>query len=175
MARSPRARVQCRLLLKYQHPSLPQIAGLNHAQHIVVIQGHPDPNEGHFCHALASAYAQGAQVGKHEVRRITIANIDFPILRTKDDWESAPPPETIRHAQDVDPVGTASRGGLSAVARWHAGAALFGAHSLRSFERNILRFIGIKPVRESLIGMVEERRAAGRNGSRMRMCGERGD
>ncbi|MBO6782940.1 MAG: NAD(P)H-dependent oxidoreductase [Alphaproteobacteria bacterium] len=31
----------------------------------------------------------------------------------------------------------------------------FGAHSLRSFERNILRFSGIAPIRESLIGSVE--------------------
>jgi putative NADPH-quinone reductase len=34
--------------------------------------------------------------------------------------------------------------------RWY-----FGAHSLKSLERNILRFVGIGPIRESLIGMVE--------------------
>jgi putative NADPH-quinone reductase len=31
----------------------------------------------------------------------------------------------------------------------------FGAHSLKSLERNILKFAGISPVRESLFGMVE--------------------
>ena len=31
----------------------------------------------------------------------------------------------------------------------------FGAHSLKSLERNILHFVGIKPSRESLIGMIE--------------------
>ena len=31
----------------------------------------------------------------------------------------------------------------------------FGAHSLRSLERNILKFVGIRPVRESLFGLVE--------------------
>jgi len=36
------------------------------------------------------------------------------------------------------------------VYRWY-----FGAHSLKSLERNILRFCGIGPVRESLVGMVE--------------------
>jgi putative NADPH-quinone reductase len=36
------------------------------------------------------------------------------------------------------------------VYRWY-----FGAHSLKSLERNILRFTGIKPIRESLVGMVE--------------------
>lgn len=36
------------------------------------------------------------------------------------------------------------------VYRW-----FFGAHSLKSLEKNILKFCGIKPVRESLVGMVE--------------------
>lgn len=41
--------------------------------------------------------------------------------------------------------------GMPALAyRW-----VFGAHSLRSLERNILKFCGIKPVRETLIGMVD--------------------
>ncbi|MEZ5559059.1 MAG: NAD(P)H-dependent oxidoreductase [Pseudomonadales bacterium] len=35
--------------------------------------------------------------------------------------------------------------------RWY-----FGAHSLKSLERNILKFAGIRPIRESLFGMVEE-------------------
>jgi putative NADPH-quinone reductase len=34
--------------------------------------------------------------------------------------------------------------------RWY-----FGAHSLKSLERNILGFCGIGPIRESLIGLVE--------------------
>jgi putative NADPH-quinone reductase len=36
------------------------------------------------------------------------------------------------------------------VYRWY-----FLAHSLRSLERNILRFCGIGPIRETLFGMVE--------------------
>jgi putative NADPH-quinone reductase len=36
------------------------------------------------------------------------------------------------------------------VYRWY-----FGAHSLKSLERNILGFCGIRPIRESLFGMVE--------------------
>ena len=31
----------------------------------------------------------------------------------------------------------------------------FGAHSLKSLERNILKFAGVSPVHETLIGMVE--------------------
>ncbi len=34
----------------------------------------------------------------------------------------------------------------------------FGAHSLKSLERNILRFCGIRPVRETLVGGVESDR-----------------
>lgn len=41
--------------------------------------------------------------------------------------------------------------GMPALAyRW-----FFRAHSLKSLERNILKFVGISPVRETLIGMVE--------------------
>ena len=36
------------------------------------------------------------------------------------------------------------------VYRWY-----FGAHSLKSLERNILGFVGIGPIRETLVGMVE--------------------
>ena len=32
----------------------------------------------------------------------------------------------------------------------------YGAHGLKSLERNILKFTGVGPIRESLIGMVEE-------------------
>jgi putative NADPH-quinone reductase len=35
------------------------------------------------------------------------------------------------------------------VYRWY-----FGAHSLKSLERNILKFAGVRPIRETLIGMV---------------------
>ncbi|TDY02525.1 NAD(P)H-dependent oxidoreductase [Thiohalophilus thiocyanatoxydans] len=45
--------------------------------------------------------------------------------------------------------------GMPALAyRW-----FFRAHSLKSLERNILKFTGINPVRESLIGMIEGRPA----------------
>jgi putative NADPH-quinone reductase len=43
------------------------------------------------------------------------------------------------------------------VYRWY-----FGAHSLKSLERNILKFVGIKPIRESLVGMVGAKGDAGR-------------
>jgi putative NADPH-quinone reductase len=33
----------------------------------------------------------------------------------------------------------------------------FGAHSLKSFERNVLKFAGVDPVRDTVIGMIEAR------------------
>jgi putative NADPH-quinone reductase len=55
--------------------------------------------------------------------------------------------------------------------RWY-----FGAHSLKSLERNILRFAGIGPIRESLIGMVGATSDTSRRRwiERMRTYGEKG-
>ena len=65
---------------------------------IALIQGHPTSG-GHFCHALAEAYAEGAFAGGHQVRLITVADRDFPLLRSKADWDGAPPPAAIAEAQ----------------------------------------------------------------------------
>jgi putative NADPH-quinone reductase len=171
---------------------------------IVIIQGHPDPRGGRFCHALAAAYKSGAEEAGHQVRSIDVAAADFPVLHTKEDWESGSPNDATRQAQEsiawaqhlviVYPLwlGTlpallkaffeqafrpgfalarSGRGfggllsGKSArivvtmgmpalVYRWY-----FGAHSLKSFERNVLRFCGVGPIRETLIGRVEAKPA----------------
>ncbi|MDP3089596.1 MAG: NAD(P)H-dependent oxidoreductase [Nitrospira sp.] len=71
------------------------------AQHIAIIQGHPDSTVRHFCHALADEYAKGAEDGGHDVMRIDVAALDFPLLRTKQDFEKGQPPEAIKQAQDV--------------------------------------------------------------------------
>jgi len=168
---------------------------------ITIIQGHPDPAGGHLCHALAEAYAAGAVEAGHELRRVVVAGLEFPLLRTQADFETGTPPAEIRAAQEaiawaqhlviVYPLwlgampallkgfleqtfrrgfafesGASGLGarrlkgrsarivvtmGMPALAyRWY-----FGAHSLKSLERNILGFCGIGPIRESLLGMVE--------------------
>jgi putative NADPH-quinone reductase len=71
------------------------------AQHIVILQGHPDSSVRHFCHALADEYAKGAEDGGHEVKRIEVAALDFPLLRTKQDFEKGQPPEAIKRAQEI--------------------------------------------------------------------------
>ena len=71
---------------------------------IALIQGHPTAGGGHFCHALADAYARGAAEGGHEVRTITVAEIDFPLLRAKEEWErGAPPPSRRRRRRSAGP------------------------------------------------------------------------
>ena len=176
---------------------------------IVIIQGHPDASRTHFGHALAQAYADGAAEAGHEVRRIEVAQLDFPLLRSSSQWRDEPVPaslvesqEAIRWAQHLlllfplwmgdmpallkgymeqvlrpgfaighGPVGPATdkalRGRSARVLVTMGMPALvyrcyFGAHSLKSLERNILGMCGVAPVRETLVGMVEGLDADGR-------------
>jgi putative NADPH-quinone reductase len=70
------------------------------AKQIAVIQGHPDPRGNRFAHALVQAYVAGAKAAGHEVRVIDVARLDFPLLRTKEDYEGGMPPDSIRQAQE---------------------------------------------------------------------------
>jgi putative NADPH-quinone reductase len=71
------------------------------SKHITIIQGHPDPHGKHFGHALMDAYAQGAAEAGHELKHITVAELDFPVLRTKADWESGSPLPAIQSCQEA--------------------------------------------------------------------------
>lgn len=168
---------------------------------ILIIQGHPDPEGSHLCHALAEAYKQGAVESGHVVKDCFVAKLNFPLIHSQTEWREGHGPDDIKSAQEdllwadhiviIYPLwlGTmpallkgffeqilregiafekgeggqwkARLKGKSArvvitmgmpafVYRWY-----FGAHSLKSLERNILKFTGIKPVHETLIGMVD--------------------
>jgi putative NADPH-quinone reductase len=172
------------------------------AKHILIIQGHPDPKGGHFGQALAQAYADGAAEAGHVLRRVDVAQLDFPLLRSADEWERGALPAVLKPAQDgiawaqhiavffplwMGDMPALLKGFLEQVARpgfaFHDdGNGGFGkkglegrsarvvvtmgmpalvyryffrAHSVRSLERNVLGFVGIAPVHETLIGMVE--------------------
>lgn len=56
-------------------------------KHVLIIQGHPDAKKLHFCHAIASAYKNGARNNNYSVKVINIAQLDFPILHNKDEFE----------------------------------------------------------------------------------------
>jgi putative NADPH-quinone reductase len=168
---------------------------------VAVIQGHPDGAGGHLCHALAEAYCTGARRAAHDVRVIDVGKLQFPLLRTKRDFDDRSIPHQLDRAQQdiawadhlvlIYPLwlgempaivkgffeqvmrpgfaydlgggkrwtgrlrGKTARvvvtmGMPASVYRWY-----FGAHSLKSLRRNILSFVGIKPVRSTVQGLVE--------------------
>jgi putative NADPH-quinone reductase len=189
---------------------------------IVLLQGHPDPAVPHFCHALADAYAQGAAEAGHELRRIEIAHLDFPILRSQAEWLEGALPASLAEAQQaiawaehqllVFPLWLGDmpallKGFLEQVLRpgfafdERAGNSFakalkgrsarvvvtmgmpasvyrfyFRAHSLKSLERNILGFVGIAPIDETLIGGIEsmDEIARKRQLSKLRRLGAEG-
>lgn len=193
-------------------------------KNILLIQGHPDSSQRHWCHALEDAYLKGASAAGHEIRRIDVATLDFPLLRSQLEWEQDALPPALVPAQDAikwaehlvlffplwlgdmpallkgfleqvaRPGFAFSRGGKNPLAakgltgrsarvvvtmgmpatiyRWY-----FRAHSIKSLERNILGFVGIAPVHETLVGMVGnmEPALAKKWLSRLEKLGERGD
>jgi putative NADPH-quinone reductase len=66
---------------------------------VLVVQGHPDATRRHLNHALADAYAEAAQALGHAVRRCEVAGLDFPLLRSQQDWESGALPASLNTAQ----------------------------------------------------------------------------
>lgn len=74
---------------------------MHELRRILVINGHPDPTEVHFCHALADDYLAGAAEGGHEHRRLDLAQVDVPYLRSRREWESTPLPATLARGADL--------------------------------------------------------------------------
>ena len=66
---------------------------------ILIIDGHPDSNQARYVHALAHAYQQGAESAGHEVRTIAVGALEFPLLRTSEEFQSQAPPDVIRECQ----------------------------------------------------------------------------
>jgi putative NADPH-quinone reductase len=178
------------------------------ARRVLLIQGHPDAVVQHLGHALEDAYAQGAEAAGHTVRRIAVAQLDFPLLRSQQAWEAGSLPPALAPAQaDIawaqhlvlffplwlgdmpallkgfleqvarpgfafkpqgnNPFAGKGLSGRSArvvvtmgmpalVYRWY-----FRAHSIKSLERNVLGFVGLAPVTETLIGGVDQLGEAG--------------
>ncbi len=66
---------------------------------ILIVDGHPDPAAERFVHALADAYREGAEANRHEVMVLRVADLEFPLLRSQEDYEKGDPPEAIRQCQ----------------------------------------------------------------------------
>ena len=68
-------------------------------RNIAIIDGHPDPSQARLNHALADRYAEAARAAGNEVRRIQVAALDFPLLRSPENYYTQQPPEAIQQAQ----------------------------------------------------------------------------
>ena len=176
---------------------------------IAIIQRHPDPKGGHFCNALAQAYAEGARSASHKVDVIETSRLDLPFIRNQTQWRAPHPDpaivavqETLSSADHLVIIYPLWLGDMPAVLKsflehlscggfiismsenghWEqkfkgksarvivtmgmpaiAYRLFYFSHSLKSLERNILKFAGVNPVRTTLLGMVEgDRRAPAR-------------
>ena len=69
------------------------------SKRILILQGHPDASTRHFCHALAESYADAARAAGHEIRVLEIARIDFPLLKSKTEWDEGTVPSSLEPAQ----------------------------------------------------------------------------
>lgn len=171
---------------------------------ILILQGHPDAGQSHLGHALERAYAEGSREAGHELRRLEVATLDFPLLRSQADWEHGPVCHDIARAQEdiawaqhvalffplwmgdmpallkgfleqvarpgfavprrgegggIGPHGllagrsarvVVTMGMPAPVYRWY-----FRAHGLKAMERGLLKLAGFSPVRDTVVGSVE--------------------
>ncbi len=167
---------------------------------ILIVQGHPDASAPHLCHALADAYAEGAEAGGHALRRISVAEEPVTFLRSRKEYDEGPLPEYARAAQEavawadhivlVFPLwaggmpallrawfeqcfresfvmevkdgrmvrhlkGKSARlivtmGMPSLFYRWY-----FGQPGTKLLRRSVLGFAGVRPVHQTLIGLVD--------------------
>jgi putative NADPH-quinone reductase len=69
------------------------------AKRILVINGHPDTRPERFCSALSGAYAEAALKAGHEVRRIDVGALSFPLLIRYEDFQTPADIPDIKKAQ----------------------------------------------------------------------------
>lgn len=68
---------------------------------IAIISGHPG-GSGTYCHALVTAYAEGARAGGHEVTVVDLALVrGDPVLRDAGRHQQGIVPAELRHVQDA--------------------------------------------------------------------------
>lgn len=68
---------------------------------ILVIDGHPDPSAERYVHALCRAYYEGARLAGHELRSIIVSELQFPLLRSNEEFRSDHIPSVIRECQEA--------------------------------------------------------------------------
>ncbi len=70
------------------------------ARNILILNGHPDAASTGLCHALASAYEDGARSADNVVRRLDVAKLEFGLLHSEAAFEKDIPPPAIMAAQE---------------------------------------------------------------------------
>jgi putative NADPH-quinone reductase len=75
-------------------------ASCSTVKRILIIDGHPDPDRRRFCHVLSESYGEGARETGNEVRTLTLAEMDVPILRTAQEFAAAPESPAVQQARD---------------------------------------------------------------------------
>lgn len=70
-------------------------------RHILIIQGHPDPQGTRYGRALAESYADGARAAGYDVKQIDIARLDIPMLRSKEDFDQGQLPSALVEARNA--------------------------------------------------------------------------
>ncbi|MER9890717.1 NAD(P)H-dependent oxidoreductase [Mesorhizobium sp. M0119] len=68
---------------------------------ILIIVGHPDPSPHRLCRNLARAYGESAELAGHIVRRVDLAALDFPMLRTVQEFEHGAIPDSLEDAAEA--------------------------------------------------------------------------
>ena len=71
------------------------------SRRILVVIGHPDPSPDRLCRSLAKAYGEGAQKAGHAVRRVDLAALEFPMLRTMQEFEHGAIPDSLKDAAEA--------------------------------------------------------------------------
>jgi len=67
---------------------------------ILVINGHPDTRAERFCSGLTTAYVDAASKAGHDVRRIDVGALSFPLLVRFEEFQTPIDNADIREAQE---------------------------------------------------------------------------
>ena len=71
------------------------------SRRILIVVGHPDPSPDRLCRGLAKAYGEGAEEAGHGVRRVDLAALEFPMLRTMQEFEHGALPVELKDAAEA--------------------------------------------------------------------------
>ena len=71
------------------------------SKRILILLGHPDPGPERLCRALAREYQQGAESSGHHTTLIDLAELNFPMLRSGEQWQHGELPEALQPVQQA--------------------------------------------------------------------------